>query len=320
MQWLQLSPLCLSDDAQLRKAVLVALVVSEQSSAGGNALMTLHRRVLEPTTFLVGEPDNLSILDVCSALERTGITSAAELLDSTALARIRNDLSEVAKERNRISPKVQMTCPDKINFMPARFVMDNLMLQEMAHVEEGVVSKRPFPKGLDVFAALGSKPALDLLLAFHKETENWDGFTPSMDRLRAHYAAFSDWDASVYNKWMQGLMRMLEEKAAYPYFMRLDAWEKKNLNTALASWAELKHDAILYAEQPFAVECGDGRNCAPRRNPTRLAMSNRMWVTGSMRSSFLILPTTCSRETTSSQRSFGTSRMNSENWRSSCST
>ena len=36
------------------------------------------------------------------------------------------------------------------------------------------------------------------------------------------------------------------------------AWGKKDLNAALASYAELKHDAILYAKQPFAAECGDG--------------------------------------------------------------
>ena len=40
----------------------------------------------------------------------------------------------------------------------------------------------------------------------------------------------------------------------------------KNLNTALASWAELKHDTILYGKQSGA-ECGDGyevsRICEP---------------------------------------------------------
>jgi hypothetical protein len=35
-------------------------------------------------------------------------------------------------------------------------------------------------------------------------------------------------------------------------------WSKKDLNAALASWAELKHDAILYAKQPMGAECGGG--------------------------------------------------------------
>ena len=48
-----------------------------------------------------------------------------------------------------------------------------------------------------------------------------------------------------------------------PYFMKTPQWDKKNLNATLASWAELKHDAILYAKQPFAAECGDGSLPAP---------------------------------------------------------
>ena len=39
--------------------------------------------------------------------------------------------------------------------------------------------------------------------------------------------------------------------------MTNEAWTDKNLNTALASWSELKHDTILYGKQSGA-ECGDG--------------------------------------------------------------
>jgi hypothetical protein len=45
--------------------------------------------------------------------------------------------------------------------------------------------------------------------------------------------------------------------------MQTKAWDYKNLNTSLASWAELKHDAILYGEQPMSAECGDGGPPAP---------------------------------------------------------
>jgi len=34
-------------------------------------------------------------------------------------------------------------------------------------------------------------------------------------------------------------------------------WQEKKLNTALASWAELKHDTVLYSKQTGA-ECGNG--------------------------------------------------------------
>jgi hypothetical protein len=38
--------------------------------------------------------------------------------------------------------------------------------------------------------------------------------------------------------------------------MKTGAWDYKNLNTSLASWAELKHDFALYGEQPNAAESG----------------------------------------------------------------
>jgi hypothetical protein len=44
--------------------------------------------------------------------------------------------------------------------------------------------------------------------------------------------------------------------------MRNQAWEDKSLNTSLASWAELRHDTILYGKQSGA-EMGDGSEPAP---------------------------------------------------------
>jgi hypothetical protein len=41
--------------------------------------------------------------------------------------------------------------------------------------------------------------------------------------------------------------------------MHTDAWLDKELNTVLASWAEMRHDTILYAKQSYSAECGDGK-------------------------------------------------------------
>jgi hypothetical protein len=48
------------------------------------------------------------------------------------------------------------------------------------------------------------------------------------------------------------------QQGQLPYFMQNPEWSKKDLNASLASWAELKHDAILYAKQPMGAECGGG--------------------------------------------------------------
>jgi len=48
-----------------------------------------------------------------------------------------------------------------------------------------------------------------------------------------------------------------EKKQGYPSFMLSQAWTRKDLNSLLASWTELKHDTILYAKQVYA-EMGGG--------------------------------------------------------------
>ena len=42
----------------------------------------------------------------------------------------------------------------------------------------------------------------------------------------------------------------------YPGFMRNEYWEDKSLQTSLGSWAELKHDTILYNKQAYPVPEG----------------------------------------------------------------
>ena len=45
--------------------------------------------------------------------------------------------------------------------------------------------------------------------------------------------------------------------------MQTEAWTRKDLQTALGSWTELKHDTILYAKQVMAEMGGGGGNEQP---------------------------------------------------------
>jgi hypothetical protein len=66
------------------------------------------------------------------------------------------------------------------------------------------------------------------------------------------------WTQNLYWSWLFQLRPLLDEKPnGYPSFMRNLAWIRKDLNTFLGSWSELKHDTILYAKQVYA-EMGAG--------------------------------------------------------------
>ncbi|MPM73303.1 hypothetical protein SDC9_120283 [bioreactor metagenome] len=72
------------------------------------------------------------------------------------------------------------------------------------------------------------------------------------------------WTQNLYWSWLYALQPVFAEKGKqYPAFMQTDAWNKKDLQTALSSWTELKHDTILYSKQVMA-EMGGG---APEEAP-----------------------------------------------------
>ncbi len=120
---------------------------------------------------------------------------------------------------------------------------------------------RVFPRGLDAIAMLGSKRAKEIL----KELGDTDykgkdkkgneiSYESSFNKLKQEFDSFSiaDWQKNLYWSWLYSLKPLLKEFGiGYPTFMQTKAWQDKELTTALASWAELRHDTILYAKQSY---------------------------------------------------------------------
>jgi len=254
MMWLQKAEMCLTDDKSFGQAIYMAEKL-DQTKADGKSVSAEFESLYDPIKFIIGEPDNYSIKDIADI-----IAPGDDPYNDQSREVIRGKLAEL--NRNQIKPKVQLSCVDKINFMPQRFVLDNEIIEELVDTESDE-TMRALPKGLDVFGVLGATSAENLLTNFHHEREQWPDYGPRYDSLKQAFSGFDGWDNSVYTKWLECLQVMHHEDAKAPYFMQTEAWDKKELNTALASWAELKHDAILYAEQPFGAECGGGGPPAP---------------------------------------------------------
>jgi len=113
---------------------------------------------------------------------------------------------------------------------------------------------RVFPRGLDVMALLGSKRAVELLDEL--KDSNYANYSTQFNLLKEEFDGFSeaDWNKNLYWSWLFALKPLLKEFGeGYPTFMQTQAWQDKALTTALASWAELRHDTILYAKQSYTV-------------------------------------------------------------------
>lgn len=251
MMWLQATPFCIDDKVQLRRAVRLADAVNRNVGIRGS-LMAADAAL----SFIVGRPDGLSILALADELRRGRYNAGRLMRDDALLARLQRSLTEKSRRAARIRPKEQLSCAEKICFMPQRYVFDSEVLQELADVETQPQSLRPYPTGLDVMAALGSAEAEGILVSELKAEEQWPAYAARLADVR-QVAAKALADSSAVSLRLQALAALAQcADTRLPYFMRTPQWAKKSLNAALAAWAETRHDIALYAKQPMAAECG----------------------------------------------------------------
>lgn len=252
MMWMQKGCFFREEPSQLRQAIYIGYLLNNLSDKAQSELQQLNHALC----FLMGEPDNYSIMEVAEKLKELKVTSLGAALSDATVECIDDWLKEGFKSRNRISPKVAVGAQDQLNLMPQRYTIDGEILGEL--YDEKANSDRPYPMGLDIFSLFGTEAATQLLDTCYHTTQLWPGYTKAFADVQKSLKDFSDWDKTFYNKWFDDLMTLQKSFKEQPGFMQTSTWQLKNLNTGLASWALLKHDAILYAEQPMAAECGGG--------------------------------------------------------------
>lgn len=275
MMWYGLVPAAFYDCAKptpafqprvARQAVLLSQVIL-YGKAGNEPLGKVWEDVYEPTAFLVGFADDITPDDMGKGVAKI----LGEPLDTKKLLP-EQSLTDLAKELLAIRPpgivmESIMNDPPKpgipqFRLMGQRFVLDSYLFQ---HMVTPYVGKRPdtdrlrtFPMGLDVMSLLGSQRAYQIADQVYGQPK-FEHYAEQTEKLRAEVAAYTDkdWTKNVYAGWLHTLKFLIEPRGeGYPTFMRNDAWTDKQLNAALGSWAELRHDTILYAKQSVVAECG----------------------------------------------------------------
>ena len=252
MMWVQTAAFDTDKPSMMRRAAFLAKTIC------GNAdLNAAFKTIFDPMTFIMGQPDNITLMQVYEILKRYDY---AKLIgNDKELQKFVAEVDVLAEKQTRLRPKFEYSGHNKVNLMPQRYQPDAEVLQEM-YDWKSKKSQRFCPKGIDFFAAGGSPLALQL----DKEGETWTEFDANMSRMQKRMGEI-DWKENIAVRWQQVLLELSKSRhpSNAPSFMNGTAWGKKDLNAALASYAELKHDAILYAKQPFAAECGGGGPDAP---------------------------------------------------------
>jgi len=243
-------------------------------------------RLYTVTSFFVGLEDDLTPYDYLCALDQvfgTGFV-LSDLMDSDNLFVLKTELAIFPSPKiyggtgnivldGPITNESLNEVLDKtkgMHLMGRRFVPDSYMFQHIVYPEVGSYlgdpKKLPFTsgsdgmggfyrayiRGLDLMALLGSSEALDILT--DEEDTNYLRYGLRFGEMKEEFDDLSktDWNVNLYWSWLYSLRGLLQElPEGYPEFMRTQAWQRRQIHAALASWTQLRHDMILHSKQSY---------------------------------------------------------------------
>jgi len=209
-------------------------------------------RIYEPTVFYVGSSDDLTALEYFQIWKNFSSPQGGQLADDSLILKIIDEAKTYRKPKINsmfvFDTEDHENIPQGFRLMGQRFIPDSYIFQQLVHNKVG---GRLFPNGLDVFSVFGSSRA-----AFHLQEENqtYPDYNSQIQKLCKEFGNLTnyDWTQNLYWLWLYSLFPLLESPTeGYPGFMLNTAWLDKTLMTALSSWAELRHDTILYAKQSY---------------------------------------------------------------------
>jgi len=232
-------------------------------------------KLFTPINFFVGFADDLTPAEVKLLVEQV-YGKNPNLSAFTDEAKFKVFMERFTKLRQpQIKPKIVWTAgtlpnlPDpetpQLRLLGQRYTPDSEILQELSEPLQ-----RPIPCGLDVMAVLGSERAKQIhdagyrvhglpknfsMMAWNEYLKKRQEFIERFRRLQQ-----SEWTRNLYWSWLWVLKSLLQPFGeGYPSFMRTTAWQDKSLQTALSSWAQLRHDTILYVKQSLSLAEGGER-------------------------------------------------------------
>ena len=212
--------------------------------------------------FFVGKSDNVTLNNLDYLKEKIQLTDPSDLLDTNKVKEFQHELSKNEFAYQRILSQVLINNGTD-SIVPAsaflllgqRFIIDSYVFSQVVYDRikyNGTFIKRMLPNSLDVLFALGNDASAQLL---KNELEQYH-YSTNLASLRYLIDAYSNdfWNSSMYNSWLNAIRTINppKDREQLPPFMQTAAYWQSKMNTQLASWAQLRHDNLLYAKQSYS--------------------------------------------------------------------
>ncbi|MBN2802454.1 MAG: DUF3160 domain-containing protein [Deltaproteobacteria bacterium] len=217
--------------------------------------MTAWNRITDVVDLFVGKSDNMTVLEIDDLKKALGV-DGYKLDDSLTDDNVKEIILKGGFGAQKILSHLMVnglnegTLPLNSSFLlfGQRYVVDSHVFSNLVYDRVSSAKIRLMPSPLDAaFAALKNNRAAELL----KDELDKYQYAPDLHMMRTLVESYDEdfWNDNLYNKWL-GSLRALSTTPSQT-FAGTPAWGKRVLNTQLGSWAELRHDTLLYAKQSY---------------------------------------------------------------------
>ena len=258
MMWYGRLTFRFKNEDEIKSALLITMGLKKEENR------VSWNKIYEPINFFVGKSDDITYYQLTDLLAKAyGGNATIQLVttDNSKFALFVESAKSIEPPQINSVPifnaAIQPNREEEIKgfrFMGQRFTIDASIFQRLIDPE---VPDRMLPKGLDVPAAMGSAEALNILSQMGET--RYRNYSENMEKMKLFISGLpaETWTQNLYWGWLYALQPLLAEKPeGYPSFMRNLSWARKELNTFLGSWTELKRDTILYAKEPTGGGAG----------------------------------------------------------------
>ena len=261
------------------------LVKQMALSYGTTTPLTAWEKITNITDFYAGKSDDLTYNDwknFEANVLGANINSDADLISKDNIAKLKANfnqlkkpkiLSDVIIDENIANRDKASLLDQSLSFrvFGQKFSFDASILNDLTAGQEKTEVKLPStPSALFVPAVLGDLRAEKYASDFLQKTAGFslEEATSFLTKLGLKKASIknvseSEWYGSLGSSWLYVLGALTHNYGAnYPLYMQSRSFLDKQIQTFLGSYAELKHDTLLYAKQSYA-EMGAGGNDEP---------------------------------------------------------
>ena len=220
-------------------------------------IIRLYNDIYQITAFYVGKSDDPNFYDLanCWNQETKTALSYAAYNDQTMQQVLKKLFSKSPSKIRTYYADPPKNQQNVIGFMGQRYVADSHLFGSLFQK----LGEHYLPGGLDLFAALDSQTAYNILKNETATFKNYPQYNQSLQQNKQIFTGIGESQSEpLFNQWLHLLkVYASSQEQGSPVVLTTPQWKKKKLNSTLASWAELKHDTILYGKQTGA-ECGGG--------------------------------------------------------------